>query len=159
MKSIKKMTEQELRSAEAPHPKSKQELIAYIESMSKNGDDYGTAVYAMSLAAVATFNYMGRVMGVTGFQASCADLDFLRRTRGYKHGFKIIDYDKLLYPQYWNSREFPSYQNLLEDREIAMVIKEAATKLLEKNGTAHQRVRNHWFLLSNISIPEEDKPF
>lgn len=89
-----------MRETKAPTPKSAEELASYIESLRAQEHCYGTCVYAMSLAATATFNYMASRLGVTGFQASCADMDILKRTRGYEHGFLILNATDLLYPQY-----------------------------------------------------------
>ena len=88
--SIKKMTEQELRGYKVPTPRSIDELTNIICDLTERKHDYGTCVYAMSIAATAAFNYMASTLGVTGFQASCADMDVLRRTRGYEHGFQVI---------------------------------------------------------------------
>ena len=76
-----KMTEQEMRDTEVPRANTIGELSDYIESLVQQEHDYGTCVYAMSMAATAAFNYVARRLGVTGFQASCADMDVLRRTR------------------------------------------------------------------------------
>ena len=105
--------EMAMREVEAPTPNNVKELTEYVNSLVKREHDYGTCVYAMSLAATATFNYVARQLGVTGFQASCADLDILRRTRRMEQGFRIVDYNKLLYPQYLDSENFPSHQELL----------------------------------------------
>lgn len=94
------MTEQEMRDSEAPTPTTEQELQEYIRSLMGQEHDYGTCVYAMSLAATATFNYMASQLGVTGFQASCADLDIIRRTRLFDGPFMLINGEDILYPQY-----------------------------------------------------------
>jgi hypothetical protein len=99
-KSIKDMTELEMAQTAVPWPRTIDELNSYINELVTKQHDYGTCVYAMSMAAVATFYYMSHELGVTGFQASCADLDFLKRTRSMKSGFKIMDYGNFLYPQY-----------------------------------------------------------
>jgi hypothetical protein len=105
--------ESEMRNAEAPSPESINELVEYINSLTECKLDYGTCVYAMSLATAATFNYMCNKLGVTGFQADYASLDTLRRTGHYKHGFHISNYENLLYPQYLDREHFPTHQELL----------------------------------------------
>ena len=40
--------------------------------------------------AVAAFNFVVRQLGVSGFQSSCADLDFIRRTRHLDGPFMLI---------------------------------------------------------------------
>lgn len=100
MSKFNTMTEQEMRDLKVPTFNTVAELTEYISDLRDKQHDYGTAVYAMSMAAVATFNYMASFLGVTGFQASCADLDILRRTRSLKAPFMIVNLDKALYPQY-----------------------------------------------------------
>jgi len=75
-------TEAEMRDTKVPWPLTDKQLTEYIASLATRTDyDYGTCVYAVSMAAVATFNYMAGVLGITGFQSGCADFDILRRTR------------------------------------------------------------------------------
>jgi hypothetical protein len=83
-------TEQQMRDAKVPWPLTKEQLVEYVESLATRTHDYGTCVYAMSMAAQAAFNYVSRMLGVTGFQASCADLDFIRRTRSMDGPFMLI---------------------------------------------------------------------
>lgn len=93
-------TEEGLRAEIVGTPESIDDLIKYIESLKAIEHDYGTCVYAMSMAAVAAFNYMASHLGVTDFQASCADLDIIRRTRGIDSPFMIQNANDMLYPQY-----------------------------------------------------------
>jgi hypothetical protein len=94
------MTEEEMRDADVPTLETLEELTAYISELVNQPQDYGTCVYAMSMAATATFNYVARNLGVTGFQASCADMDILRRTRDLEGPFMLVKGENLLYPQY-----------------------------------------------------------
>lgn len=103
-KNVQFMTEQELRECEVVWPKNLKELTEYIENLVKRKHDYGTCVYAMSMSAVAAFHYVAHCIGATGFQASCADLDILKRTR-HMDLFRIVDYGNFLYPQYKDSFE------------------------------------------------------
>jgi hypothetical protein len=135
-------TEQTMRDSKAPWPKSTDELRAYIDELTGGSHDYGTCVYAMSLAAHAAFNYVASKLGVTGFQASCADMDFLERTRGYKHGFAIIDYGKLLYPQTWTEEHFPRPEQILAKQ--AAHLRPVVYALLNDSPAAHPNVRAHW---------------
>lgn len=138
-------TEQEMRDAKVPWLDSEEALIAYIRSLVDRPHDYGTAAYAMSMAATAAFNYAANKLGTTGFQASCADLDFLRRSRGYKHGFHVIDYSKLLYPQSCNEESVPGFRSLLADERVNSQLRKAAAGLIEEMGDhAAPRVLRHW---------------
>ena len=93
-------TEKDMREHKVPWLKTMGELTEYIQSLIDIPHDYGTAVYSMSLAGVAAFKFVAGSLGTTGFQASCADLDMIRRTRLIKGPFKIIDFSDMLYPQY-----------------------------------------------------------
>jgi len=135
----KAKTEAEMREAENPWPYTKEQLVEYITSLLDRPHNYGTCVYAMSLAATAAFNYMAHEIGSTGFQASCADLDFIRRSRGIKGPFMILKAEDALYPQY----------NLPEKLAEAMEewkpwLKEQAAKNLTDKDGAHPNVIAHW---------------
>lgn len=149
MSDLKTMTEAELRDAEVPWPKSEKELVAYIAALADREHDYGTCVYAMSMAATAAFYYVAGKLGVTGFQASCADMDVLRRIRHYKMGFRIVDYANLLYPQYCDDEHFPDWRGLM--RQNAAALKTEADKRLAESANAHPNVVEHWRMLSRLS--------
>ncbi len=90
-------TEQQLRDEKNPWPKTKEELHKYIDALMDQQHDYGTCVYAMSLAATAAFNYVAGALGSSGFQSSCADMDIIRRTRGIDGPFMFLDFNDELY--------------------------------------------------------------
>mgnify|MGYP001585299392 CR=1 FL=1 len=145
----KAKTEQEMREAEVPPIKVAEELSNYINSLVDREHDYGTCVYAMSMAAVAAFRYVASRLGATGFQASCADLDILERTRSMKMGFRIINYENLLYPQYLNSAHFPTHKQIQEDNKVELA-KEARRKLAE-GGLVHPEIEARWRYMASLS--------
>jgi len=138
MKSESK-TETEMRAEKAPRPDTLEALNEYINSLMEREHDYGTCVYAISLAATAAFNMVASKLGVTGFQASCADLDFLRRTRGIDGPFIILKGEDMCYPQY----DLPEkLREAMESwREWAA---EKCTEKLAKCGDPHPDVKAHW---------------
>ena len=144
------MTEQEMRDSEVKKVTTIEELSSYIAELVNQKHDYGTCVYAMSMAAVATFYYVAHKLGVTGFQASCADLDFLRRTRRIEN-FKILDLENLLFPQYQD--EFKSYEELIKENK-SWLSKEAE-KRLAANPEAHPGVIKHWKKLATLNKEEK----
>lgn len=93
------ISESEMCAAPSPQPVTEDDLVSYVASLVDRQHDYGTCVYAMSLAACAAFNYVAHKLGITGFQASCADMDFIRRTRRLDGPFGIINAQDMLYPQ------------------------------------------------------------
>jgi hypothetical protein len=140
LKTLRHGSEKELRDLDMPGPRSDADLRRIIDAVAKRQHDYGTCVYAMSIAAEAAYNYISHVLGVTGFQASCADMDFLRRTRGWKMGFQILNYENLLYPQY--ADKFPTRAKMIQEN-IDQLGKEAEKKLAETE-RAHPEVRRWW---------------
>lgn len=150
-KAIKNMNEFELRDSKDFHPDNIKELTKYIDNLLERNHDYGTTVYAVSLASIATFNYMARKLGITGFQASCADLDILKRTRCMKSGFRILNYENLLYPQYLNNEHFPTFHDLIKEN-IEELSKTASKKINESKNNKikpHPNVMAHWIRLKN----------
>lgn len=133
-------TEKDLREAAVPWPKSPEELTAYIAALVDRPHDYGTCVYAMSMAAVAAFYYVSHALGATGFQASCADMDILRRTRSLKGPFMLIDGDNILYPQY----DLREKVNEFVESAKPWAAEEARKKLATDGTHAHPAVRAHW---------------
>lgn len=141
----KTATEEQLRDAKAPWPKTLAELTEVVEALREREHHYGTCVYAMSIAATASFNYMASALGVTGFQAECADLDVLKRTRGYKHGFRVIDYSNLLYPQYDRNLRLSPEKMLAEDDDLRRrIVEEAKKSIAEAGNHVAPRVLAHW---------------
>lgn len=98
--TVQSLAEPQLRNFSASWNQSLDELKDLIGSLVNAVHDYGTCVYAMSIAAEATFNYVANELGVTGLQSSLADLDIIRRTRSLKTSFSIVTPDYYLYPQY-----------------------------------------------------------
>lgn len=141
-----------MRDAQAPTPETTAELAAYIDGLVGQEHDYGTCVYAMSLAAVAAFNHVAHKLGVSGFQASCADLDILKRTRRLEGPFMIADGDRMLYPQYDLHRDLQECM----DRWRGWAAKEAAKKIAEAPASVSPSVLAHWRKLADYVEPKED---
>jgi hypothetical protein len=142
LKVLKRGTEKELREFDAPWPRNEADLLRIIRAVAKREHDYGTCVYAMSIAAEASYNYISHVLGVTGFQASCADMDFIRRTRSWKMGFQILNYENLLYPQYLDREHFPTHNDLIKENIDQLGKK--AQELLAEREKAHPNIIRWW---------------
>lgn len=136
-------TEAEMRDSVAPWPKTQEQLEEYVKSLVDRQHDYGTCVYAMSLAASAAFHFVAGKLGVTGFQSSCADMDFIRRVRNIEGPFMLIKGQDALYPQY----DLPGrLTEAMEDWKPWL--KEQAKKKLAETFVAHSNVIAHWKKLS-----------
>lgn len=139
-------TEGEMRDCPDPWPKTAKELAEYTAKLVDRPHDYGTCCYAMSLAAVAAFNYVASALGVTGFQASCADLDFLRRTRRMKHGFMILDGANLLYPQ---DDLVEKARKFVEEKRVELAAA-ARAELAKAGDHVSPGVIEHWKMLATL---------
>lgn len=137
-------TEQQMREAKVPWPKNEKQLTEYIHSLTNRQHDYSTLVYAMSMAAEAAFNYVAGMMGATGFQASCADLDFVRRTRRIDGPFMLLKGADLLYPQY----DLRAKLEEAIEQWRPWVKEQAQKKLNESNEHTHPDVIEHWMRLA-----------
>lgn len=138
-------TEEEMRTETVPTLDTLDELKGYIDSLVERQHDYGTCVYATSMAATAAFRLVARKLGITGFQASCADLDILRRTRRMEGPFIIINGEDALYLQY----DLPGrLAEALEEWRPWLAV-EAKKKLEDPgSGLANPRVLAHWKMLA-----------
>jgi ribosome modulation factor len=145
------MPEKDMREADVPWPKTLDELTKYIDQLVDRPHDYGTCCYAMSMAAVAALRHVAHKLGVTGFQASCADMDILRRTRDFDWG-KFVNYHNLLYPQYWDTDSFPTPESIMNSDAGAEVKKQAAKELATTSGA--DTIRAHWQRL--VDWPDGD---
>lgn len=146
-------TEPEMRDAKVPSIRTKEQLSEYIESLTQRSHDYGTCVYAMSMAATAAFNYAAHVLEVTGFQASVAELDVLRRTRGIEGPFMVIKGEDFLYPQCTPEKKL--YEAELE--WAPWLKEEAAKKLANMEYPVHPDVEAHWRALAGCNLPTEEE--
>ena len=131
-------TEQEMRDAKVPTLDTQEQLTEYIRGLVDQKHDYGTCVYAM-----AALNFVAKQLAVTGFQASCADMDILRRTRGLEWGC-VQNFRDLLYPQL--AHKFRGWTELLQEHR--QELGREARKLLTENLNAAPEVRAHWAVLA-----------
>lgn len=134
--------EHEMREASVPTPQTLEDLTTYINGLVNRPHDYGTCVYAVSMAATAAMQYVYDKLGMTGFQASCADLDIVRRNRHIQGPFAIIKAEDSLFPQY--DKRIKEIQDGWHD----WLVKEAKKKIQEHENdptsTVHPRVWDRW---------------
>jgi hypothetical protein len=140
-------TEEQLRDYKMPFVRTQEDLDKVIATLAVRDHDYGTCAQAMSIAALATFTYLATKLGATSFQAGWAEMDFLRRARRYKFGFRVIDFENLLYPQYQNS--IPGFWQYVEENKE--VLGKEASRLLSTASIATDTVKLHWELLVNMA--------
>ncbi len=131
--------EQVLRERSTPWPKTLAELNNLIHEVTSGTHTYGSVVEAMGIVAAATLNYMGSELGVSGFQASCADLVTIRRQRLIKSPFTLVTLDNVLYPQYDLHDKLDEFIS-----DCAEWISTEAQARLDKDAHAHPNVIQHW---------------
>ena len=104
--------------------------------------DYGKTVYAISSCMMATLNYVDRNLGgISGFQAGCIGWEMVKKylVPSNKTSLKIIDYDKMLYPQYeyeFVDKEIP--------KELWTQLQKEANRMLAEVDYASPQVIEHW---------------
>ena len=114
--------------------------------------DYGTVVHAVAACAIAAAwaanEADGARGGITGFQAGFVMWDFVRQWqfKNNKSGLRILDFDKLLYPQY--SERFEK----VIDPEQWEKLQEMARIKLEERGACDE-VREHWASIVDGKVP------
>lgn len=149
VEKFKTMDEKQLRESETPWPQTEAELLSILRVLTDRQQDYGTCVYVMSIAAIAAFNYASSKVGSSGFQASCADLDFLRRSRLIKGPFMISKAEDAIYPQYDLRAKLEKF---LEDSKGWL--RDESKKLIESSPAAHPNVMAHWKALASAQVIE-----
>ena len=104
--------------------------------------DYGTCVHAIATMSLAAAWMGAHIEGITGFQASFVMWDFIIgwMKSGNRCGLKLLDYDDMLYPQYWEK-----YEKYIS-RDTFEKLQEKAKENLEEceNRDVHPRVKEHW---------------
>ena len=115
--------------------------------------DYGTIVHALSAGALATVYAMNKHKqgGITRFQASFVMWDFIRNWMytTNKTSLKIIDYDKMLFPQYEDY-----FDKKINSDTWKSIQKEAQKRLNEiYDYPIHQDVIKHWKSIVKGNVP------
>ena len=125
------------------------EFLKYVEE--NCNEDYGGAPRAIAQACLAVAWHLANKFGITGFQAGCVMWDFVRgwTYTNNKVGLKMVNYDDMLYPQYfdrfektirpdiWDSLQKAAKENLEEDRGYPV----------------HPNVQAHWESIVAGNVP------
>lgn len=137
---------------EANAIKSIKELSLFIKKLTtKYQHSYGTICHAMTAAAIAAISTINNSEqgGITGFQASCVLGEFMSRFyfTHNKCGLRILDYDKMLYPQY------EEYFQKTISKHTFQVMQEECRNNIKDNQDAHERVIRHWESIAAGIVP------
>lgn len=128
------------------------EFISHV--MNDYNHDYETVVHAISACAIAAAwaanREKGAWGGITGFQAGFVMWDFVRQWMysNNKTGFRLLDYDDLLYPQYADKFEKTITPSIWEH-----VQKEAKARIEETQFKVRPDVMAHWQSIADGKPP------
>lgn len=136
-------------NSENPYPHSMNELSTYITSRLQEPNTYESVPETLADIALAAFNYACGELGVTGYQASIAELVFLGKSRRIKGPFALVRAEDDLYPQ----NSILDQVEQLRD-EWSPWLKDEAAKLVYETATKpqyppHPQVYQHWVNLAN----------
>ena len=115
--------------------------------------DYGTVCHAIAACALAATwaanNEDGARGGITGFQAGFVMWDFIRQFmyEDNKCGLRIIDYDKMLYPQY------EDFFGKHISPEVHDALMKRSEELLKEKDHVHPDVIKHWKAIATGHMP------
>lgn len=138
-------SEQDMQNTHVPWVSDSLELREYIDGLVNRTHDYGTCVHAASMAAVAAFQYVSSKLEMTGFQASCADLDVIRRTRRITGPFMLLQMESELYR---DGVEKKVAEFLYSEENQAWLKEQAKEKVDKLAGYAHPDVISWWIRLA-----------
>ena len=129
--------------------KSVEELVKFIDHLLNDYEhDYGTVVRAISAMTLATAHMGATIEGITGFQAGFVMWDFIKLWEypDNKTGMRLVDYDKMLYPQY------DEYFSKVISKATWEELQAEAKKKLEE-GAGADKVQEHWQSLIDGVVP------
>lgn len=127
------------------------DLIEFLKHVKDTGNcGYGEAPRAIAQAALAVAWQLASEFGITGAQAGFVMFDFLRDWQ-YRHnvsGLKIVDYDKMLFPQYehdFDKTMMPYTWEALQN--------EAKSMLEGERENVSPKVVEHWMSIAAGNVP------
>ena len=126
------------------------DLMEFLKYVKENCNyDYGVVPRSIAQAALATAWYLSNEFGITGFQAGFVMWDFIRdwNFSNNKCGLKIIDYDDMLYPQYYDK-----FKKTIS-RETFEELQKEAEENLKNTEYAHPNVVAHWQSIVDGKVP------
>lgn len=130
-----------------------EKLPAFIDKLVAHPHDYGTICRAIAAAAVGAAWAVERspAGGITGFQAGCVMWDMITGWMTEYEGkpVRILDYEKMLYPQH--DEDFTTISE-----ETRNHLRRRAMELMSEHKDAkgvHPDVFNHWQKVAAGHIP------
>ena len=113
--------------------------------------DYGTIVRAIAAAACGAAWAVEHSPqgGITGFQGSCVKWDFIQgwEQSKFEVGARLVNYEKMLYPQYEQDFEKVISSNTWSN------LQKKASELINEGGCVHPEVLAHWKSIVDGKVP------
>lgn len=117
---------------------------------------YDSICHALAALSIAAFHLGDNspIGGITGFQASHVMWMIISREfiRNNKTGLRLINYDKLMYPQYVDSTCLDS--RLLSKNTHESLITECKNMIAEESRYASDTVVDHWKKIAEGWLPD-----
>jgi hypothetical protein len=123
-------------------PVNIEDLANQIQEIVSKSYSYEDAPNALAEAALLAFNFVASELGVSGYQASYADMVFLSKSRRIKGPFAIVKADDMLYPQYDILKDVQKHLD-----NWSSWVAEEATRRLEGSANLYSpssTVIDHW---------------
>lgn len=130
--------------------KTFEDLTAFIKDIEEHYNcGYGEAPRAIAQAALAVAWYLSSKFGITGFQAGATMWDFITGWKALdnKCGLKLVNYDLMLYPQYY----YRFGKTISSDTWESL--QKQAQENLASSEPACQSVRTHWQNIVDGIVP------
>lgn len=126
------------------------EFVDFAKELFENTEhDYNTTCHAIAAICIAAGWLGSNKLNITGFQASCIMWDFITQWMysTNKCGLALINYDNMLYPQYWDR-----FEKTITAEQFKKM-QEIAAKNLKEEDSAHSDVLEHWQEIVKGKIP------
>ncbi len=126
------------------------ELSAFAKELLVDTEhDYGTVCHAIAALSLAAAWLGAHIQDITGFQAGFVMWDFIKQWEftNNKVGLRLVDYDKMLFPQYKDR-----FDKVIS-KETFERLQEEAKNNLESTDEAHPSVKKHWQEIVEGKVP------
>lgn len=135
------------------HKQTMDTLPAFMDKiMNGYSHDYGTICHAVAACAIAAAWAANSAPsgGITGFQAGFVMWDFVEQWSFSDNecGLRIVDYDKMLYPQYGYE-----FKKTISPDTWKRIKEKAKEKLASDGDSAHPDVVRHWMKIVDSDVP------
>ena len=116
------------------------ELSAFAKELLVDTEhDYGTVCHAIVAVSLAAAWLGAHIQDITGFQAHFVMWNFIKQWEftNNKVGLRLVDYDKMLFPQYKDR-----FDKIIS-KETFERLQEVAKNYLESDDEVHPSVKKH----------------